>query len=198
MAEGDDKKAGPDKTDAGSETDKLKEELKDVKKHLALLIGRDRPIEPKIVFTPRERKLRKYSGRKEGEISVDEFIDEAELLCRTRPTSDEEKVDFLISHLEGAARDELRYRTPGEKKTPQDVFDILRDVFGDKSTVIELLSEFNQCYQKKGPSLQEFSYTLMNKIDKVVKRGSKVFKERDVAIRNQFAENVRNHGSGVS
>ena len=40
---------------------------------------------------------------------MEEFIDEVEHLLRTRPTSNEEKVDF-ISHLEGAAREELLQR----------------------------------------------------------------------------------------
>ncbi|CAC5411784.1 unnamed protein product [Mytilus coruscus] len=66
----------------------LKIELDEVKKHLATVIAKEKSaMEPKVVFTPRERKLTKFSGQKDGEQTVEEFIDEVELLLRTRPTS---------------------------------------------------------------------------------------------------------------
>ncbi|CAC5426611.1 unnamed protein product [Mytilus coruscus] len=170
----------------------LKKELDEVKKHLATVIAKEKSaMEPKVVFTPRERKLTKFSGQKDCEQTVEEFIDEVELLLRTRPTSSEEKVDFILSHLEGPAREELRYRSASEKKTPATVLGILREVFGEKSTISELLSDFYQCRQKEGQSLQEYSHDLMNKLSKVCKRDPKAVQDRDKAIRSQFAENVR-------
>ncbi|CAC5370523.1 unnamed protein product [Mytilus coruscus] len=170
----------------------LKKELDEVKKHLATVIAKEKSaMEPKVVFTPRERKLTKFSGQKDGEQTVEEFIDEVELLLRTRPTSSEEKVDFILSHLEGPAREELRYRSASEKKTPATVLGILREVFGERSTISELLSDFYQCRQKEGQSLQEYSHDLMNKLSKVCKRDPKAVQDRDKAIRSQFAENVR-------
>jgi len=174
------------------EVEALKKELDEVKKRLATVIAKDiKVVEPKVVFTPRERKLDKFSGQKDSGRSVEEFIDEVELLLRTRPTSNEEKVDFIISHLEGAAREELRYRPSTEKKTPEAVLGTLREVFGERSTISELLSDFYQCKQKDGQSLQDFSHDLMSKIDKVCKKDSKAIKDLNAAIRNQFAENVK-------
>ncbi|CAC5405216.1 unnamed protein product [Mytilus coruscus] len=139
----------------------------------------------------RGNEATKFSGQKDGEQTVEEFIDEVELFATTRPTSSEEKVDFILSHLEGPAREELRYRSASEKKTPATVLGILREVFGERSTISELLSDFYQCRQKEGQSLQEYSHDLMNKLSKVCKRDPKAVQDRDKAIRSQFAENVR-------
>lgn len=174
-----------------ADVESIQKELEEVKKRLATVIAKDRaPVEPKVIFAPRERKLQKFSGQKDDR-SVEEFIEETELLLKSRPTQDEEKVDFIISHLEGPAKEELRYRTASDKKTPGAVLKILKDVFGERSTLSELLSDFYQCRQKEKQSLQDYSHDLMNKLDKIHKKDPKAIKDRDVAIRNQFAENVR-------
>ncbi|KAK3107619.1 hypothetical protein FSP39_018455 [Pinctada imbricata] len=105
----------------------LEKELSEMKLRLAKVIATE-PTEPKVVFTPRERKIEKFSGRKDKQ-TVDEFIEDIELTLKTRPTSDDEKVNFIISHLEGPAREEIRYRPPTDKKKPRDVLEILREVF---------------------------------------------------------------------
>lgn len=38
--------------------------------------------EPKVVFTPRERKINKFSGKQEDNQTVDEFIEDIELGCQ--------------------------------------------------------------------------------------------------------------------
>ena len=58
-------------------------------------------------------------------------------------------MDFIISYLEGSAKEELRYRTASDKNTPGAVLKILKDVFGERSTLSELLSDFYQCRQKE-------------------------------------------------
>ena len=84
-----------------ADVESIQKELEEVKKRLATVIAKDRaPVEPKVIFAQRERKLQKFSGQKDDR-SVEEFIEETELLLKSRPTQYEEKVDFIISHLEG-------------------------------------------------------------------------------------------------
>ena len=168
----------------------MQKELEELKLRLAKVVA-GVPTEPKVVFTPRERKINKFSGRPDGTQTVDEFVEDVELALKTRPTSDDEKVNFIISHLEGPAREEIRYRPASEKKKPKDVLAILKDVFGERGTISELLSEFYQCRQEEGQTLQDFSHQLMCKLDKVCKRDPKVIQDRDMTLRNQFAENVQ-------
>ncbi|CAC5401102.1 unnamed protein product [Mytilus coruscus] len=75
----------------------------------------------------RERKIDKFSGRKEDSQTIEEFIEDVELTLKSRPTSDGEKVHFIISHLEGLTKEEVRYRPLSEKKTPTNVLGILRE-----------------------------------------------------------------------
>lgn len=76
----------------------MEKELADLKLKLAHVMARD-AAEPKVVFTPRERKINNFSGKRDSDITVDEFIEDIELALKTRPTSDIEKVNFIISHL---------------------------------------------------------------------------------------------------
>ena len=98
----------------------LKTELDSLKVALRKM-DRNPPEGHKVVFTPKQRKLEKYSGRPgETYATVYKFVEEFQRVLRTRPASIEEQVevDFLISHLEGAAREDIRYRSPEEKNTP--------------------------------------------------------------------------------
>ena len=96
------------------EVESIQKELQEVKKRLATVIAKDRaPVQPKVIFAPRERKLQQFKGQKDDR-SVEEFIEETEFLLKSRPTQDEEKEGFIISHLERPAKEELRYRTESD------------------------------------------------------------------------------------
>lgn len=58
----------------------------------------------------------------------------------TRPFSDDEKVNYITSHLEGQAREEIRYWLAVEKKKPQDILAIYKEVFRERGATSELLS----------------------------------------------------------
>ncbi|CAG2204694.1 uncharacterized protein [Mytilus edulis] len=176
---------------ADGDVNALKKELDDVKLRLAKVIACKETVEPKVVFTPRERKIEKFSGRKEDSQTLEEFIEDVELTIKSRPTPEEEKVNFIISLLEGPAKEEIRYRPLSEKKTTKSVLSILREVFGERGTISELLSDFYVCKQTETQTLQEFSHILMCKLDKICKRDHKCITDRDIVLRNQFAENVR-------
>ncbi|XP_062570534.1 zinc finger CCHC domain-containing protein 18-like [Saccostrea cucullata] len=168
--------------------EELKQELDALKSQLVKIKKEDSG--QKYVFTPKQRKVEKFSGRKDEGQTVYEFIDDISRVLKTRPTSEEEKVDFLISHLEGPAKEEIRYRAPSCKKNPQLVLDILRETFGEKATASELTADFYSTKQNQGQSLQEFSHTLMKKLDRIGQVDHNFISEPERTLRNQFAENV--------
>ena len=48
-----------------ADVESIQKELEEVKKRLATVIAKDSaPVEPKVIFAPRERKLQKCSGQK--------------------------------------------------------------------------------------------------------------------------------------
>lgn len=96
--------------------------------------------EPKFLFSPKQRKIEKFSGKSDDQ-TVYDFIDVISRVSDTRPISGE-KVDFLISHFEGPVREEIKYRHPASKKTPKQILDIFRETFGERATPSELTSDF--------------------------------------------------------
>ena len=63
----------------------------------------------KIVVLPRERWLKKFGGRRtDAEQTVEDFVDDLKAAMSAREMSRGEKLDFVKSHLEGAAREEVR------------------------------------------------------------------------------------------
>ena len=67
---------------------------------------------------------------------------------------------------------------------------ILKEVFGERATVSELLSDFYSTKQTRSQSLQDFSVELMGKLDRILRVDRSRVKERDIMLRDQLAENV--------
>lgn len=56
----------------------MEKELADLKLKLAHVMARD-AAEPKVVFTPRKRKINNFSGKRDSDVTVDELIGDIEL-----------------------------------------------------------------------------------------------------------------------
>lgn len=145
----------------------------------------------KFIVLPRERKVQKFSGKTDSTQGVDEFIDDVKAVFSSRKMSTEEQVDFILSHLHGTARDELKMYPESERKNPKRIFDILNDVFGEKRSRSQLLKAFYDRRQRDGESLRDFSHALSELWRRVEKKDSAGLSNPDKAIRDQFAENVR-------
>ncbi|KAL6456996.1 hypothetical protein MHYP_G00339590 [Metynnis hypsauchen] len=65
------------------------------------------------VYLPRERKCPKFSGlgTSAGALTVEEWLEEAQGCIRSRYLSEWDKAMFLYDHLEGQARNEIKYRS---------------------------------------------------------------------------------------
>ena len=172
------------KTDSSKQLDGLQSELAKGKKE------HDESAGPQVVFAPKQRKVEKFSGKKGQGPSVYEFAEEMGRILKTRPTPIEEQVDFVLSNLEGLAKEEMRYRPLAEKKSPKVVLGILEEVFGERSTISELLSDFYQTRQVEGQSLQEYSHLIMSKLDRIYRVDGSMVGNRNLMLRNQLAENV--------
>lgn len=123
---------------------------------------------------------------------VYKFVEEFQQVLKTRPATTEEQVDFLISHLEGPAKDEIRYKASPEKNTPQNILTILKDAFGERATTSELMTEFYQCKQDYSETLRDFSHKLMKKLDRVLRLYNSYVTDKDKLLRNKLSENVTN------
>lgn len=121
-----------------------------------------------------------------------EIVEEFQRVLKSRPTNIEEQVDFLISHLEGPAKEEIRYRPSSKKNTPQKILVILKEAFGERATTSELMAEFYQSSQDPYETFRDFSHTLMKKLDNVLRLDDSYVSDKDKLLQNQFSENVAN------
>ena len=112
------------------------------------------------------RKIEKFSGKPGHDVSVYEYIEEMTRILKTRPTPKEEQVDFVLSHLEGPAKEEMRFRPIEEKRS-------------SKAVLGQFLGK-EQPFLNYSPSSTAQSKHAVNP--------SKT--ERDIMLRDQLAENV--------
>ena len=140
------------------------------------------------VKVPRERKLRKFAGSRDDH-ALEDWILDAERA--TAGHTDADAVDFLVYHLEGAAKEEVRLRPPDERATKAAVFEILRGVFGEGLTSTQALRKFFERRQKEKESIQEYSHALMLLLARVERLDSDGVHEKDKLLRDQFLENLK-------
>lgn len=143
---------------------------------------------PITVKVPRERKLRKFAGNRDDKVIEDWIVDAERAVAGQQEA---EAVDFLLYHLEGIARDEVRLRPSGQRSTPAGVFKILRDCFCEGLTETQALRKFFERRQKDRESITDFSHSLMVLLARVERLNPEAVPNRDRLLREQFMENLR-------
>ena len=135
------------------------------------------------------QKLRKYSGNS----CVKTWIADANRYISFQDLADRNAADFIVNHLEGAAREEIRYCLDESKCTVKEVFDALRNAFREKVTVNEALDLFAARKQQDKESLRDYSYSLMSLLERAVAIDPMCVVSKDLCLRDRFVENVRDH-----
>lgn len=90
----------------------------------------------RVLYVPRERKCPRFYGNMDSTITIENWTEEAKVCIDGRGWFDKEKVMFLLDHLGGEARMEIKLRPLANRQTPESVFDILRDLYGRKQTFV--------------------------------------------------------------
>lgn len=142
----------------------------------------------RLVFVPREKKCPIFRGG--IGISINEWVEEATACMRARHLSSTDKAYFLFDHLEGEAREEIRYRSREEREDPDKIFKILQELYGCPQSYVALQEAFFSRKQQEGESLLEFSIALMTLMDKVKRCAPEGIINADVLLRDQFVEYV--------
>ncbi|KAI7812488.1 hypothetical protein IRJ41_002685 [Triplophysa rosa] len=142
----------------------------------------------RFVFVPRDRKCPKFNGR--TGIGINEWVEEAQACMRVRHLSVADCAFFLFDHLEGEAREEIRYRSAGERENPEKIISGLRELYGCSRSYIALQQVFFSRRQHEGETLLEFSLALMGLLEKVKQCSPSKLLNADRILRDQFVECV--------
>ena len=145
-----------------------------------------------VVYVSRERKIKKFSGgRATDEDTVEDFVDNVKSLISARKITQVEQTDYVLSLLESAAKKEVKLRPKAERDTSEKICNILLEAFGERRTTPQLLKSFYEQKQKDGETLREFSHALCEIYNRIYSRDPSIIPSRDQALRDQFADNVR-------
>ena len=146
----------------------------------------------RVVVLPRERRLKKFSGKKtDNEQTVEDFVDEIKAVFKAREMSPGEQADFIKSHLEGPAKEETKIYSAKDRDDPDRLMQILLHAFGEKRSLPQLLKLFYERKQKDGETLRAFSHGLRELLGRATKVDPKAVVDQDKTLRDQFAGNVR-------
>ena len=136
------------------------EELKNVQTMMGHLQVKVPPIHYK------EKKFKKYDG------SGDATDWTSEILHYVNSRFDKEavKIDYILDHLEGKAKQEIKYRLIKESANAADVCKMLTETFADDK-VYKVLKDFFSRIQKDAESTQEYAYALTDLIVRMTHLG---------------------------
>ncbi len=181
--------------DLTTQLEALKKTLKESKKDLhdtkeELKSEKTKTPMPTLVYAQREKKLRNFSGN--GDELVVEWVTDAKSAISLRKDwSPEDKRDFVVSHLESGAKDEIKFRAVEETATAEKILLILQEVFADSSSLSEILGQFHSRKQKDKESIMDYSLELMRLFDKAIKLNKESMGNKNKILRGHLSECVR-------
>lgn len=142
----------------------------------------------RVVYIPRERKCPVFRGS--SGITVEDWVEEIKACVRMRQMHPFEQAYYIYDHLEGEAKDEIRYRPREDREDPDKILSILQEMYGCAKSHVSLQQSFFSRRQLEGETLQEFSHALCCLMEKIERCAPKVMLNAPVMLRDQFIEHV--------
>ncbi len=143
-----------------------------------------------VIYVPKDKKMLMFSGDP-GTISYYDWVDEVQNSMNYRQYREREQAAFLYDHLEGGAKQEIRYSTLEVRRSPTLILEVLKEAYGHPYSLTASQKRFFDRKQKAGEGLREFSHSLLSLAGDINRCNGGVELCGEQTIRNQFAENVR-------
>lgn len=145
-------------------------------------------VTERLVVVPRDRRCPTFDGR--TGLSINEWVEEVEACMRARHLTGVDRALFISDHLDGEAKQEIKFRSSAERRDPDKVLSILKELYGCHQSYITLQQEFFARRQLEGESLQEFSLALLSLMERVKRQAPDGMPNAEVLLRDQFTEHV--------
>lgn len=142
----------------------------------------------RLVVVPRDRKCPMFNGR--TGIGIAKWTEEIQAHMRVRHLSAADKALFICDHLEGEAREEIKFWPNAERGDPAQVLAILKELYGCAQSYVTLQQTFFSRRQLEGETLQEFSLALMTLMEQVKQCAPDGMPNAEVLLHDQFIEHV--------
>lgn len=142
----------------------------------------------RLLYIPRERKCPMFRGN--VGIGVVEWVEEVRASMRARHLARIDQAYFIYDHLEGSAKDEIKYRPQQDREDPEKVLTILQEVYGCSLSYVALQKDFFSRKQLEGESLQDYSHALFELMKKIMRNAPQAIPNSAILLRDQFVEHV--------
>ncbi|PIK37873.1 hypothetical protein BSL78_25296 [Apostichopus japonicus] len=122
-----------------ADLDEMRQRLDELEKEL-VEAKKGSSERPGVVYLlPKEKKLRSFSGVENQDVLS--FIEEAKAALRLRKLEDQDASEFVIAHLEGSARQEVKHRPQSDVSDPKKLFELLQETFGERRSLSCLMRD---------------------------------------------------------
>lgn len=145
-------------------------------------------VHDRLVYVPRERKCPVFRGT--VGIGIAEWVDEVRASVRARGFTPVDQAYFIYDHLEGEAKNEIKYRSRSEREDPDKILSILQEMYGCPQSYVALQEKFFSRKQLDGESLQEYSHALFSLMNEVLESAPDMIPNSATLLRDQFVEHV--------
>ena len=150
--------------------------------------GASSRVTERLVVIPRDRRCPMFNGR--TGVGLAEWKEELQVCMRARHLSVRDQAFFIFDHLEGEAREEIKYRPRVEREDPDEVLTILTELYGCVHSYVTLQQSFFSRKQQDGETLLEFSLALMALMECVKQSAPDALPNAEILLRDQFVEHV--------
>jgi hypothetical protein len=140
----------------------------------------------KVVQT--SQKLRKFLGETKD---LKKWIADCKRQASFQGLDAKGEVDFILSHLEGDAEEEVKFDLDEKNCSPTDIYNKLQEAFSEQLTAADIL---DQCYARQQgdrESLRDYAYSLMKLLDRALALDENCIPNKDTFLRDRFVQKVR-------
>ena len=142
------------------------------------------------------RKLEKFRDRPKSTtgITAHEWISDMQAHLDGQSMSKSQTAAVTMEHLAGTARLEVQGRGTSVTSDPQQIFAVLRKVFGDGDSLGQLMSRFFAFQQKPGVDLLGTSLELLVIFQRMAELDPNMESKRDQMLKDRLADVVLDEG----
>lgn len=152
------------------------------------------PAVPALYMT-RERKLPKLRGpkQKSEDPDVEEWVADMENVISSRPMKPKEATEYILDHLVGEAKAEIRHRPTSVREDPKEMLAVIQEVFGDKRALSNRYEDFYRRQQSAQESLLDYSIALLKAWGRIEQDAKPEMKagNKDQLLKDRLTEGVR-------
>ena len=175
-------------------TEQLKEELEQLRQKLKAMEKTQKETAKQQhhpVYIKSERKIPKLAGRPtaNSDPEVDDWVTDIREHIASIPTK-EGKIDFVLDHLTGSAKTEVRLRPTESKETAEDILKIIEDTYKSQDSLAQLRHKFYERIQGENETLEAYSLSLMKMLHNIEKKEGSEMQNKDKILTDKFIDGV--------